>query len=554
MAEKQQKGGKMPIIEISAIDLKRLVGKLDFEEIEKYSKLEISESENSDILNVEVKDSNRPDLLSTEGIARELKGILGKERGLVKYETKNSNFILNNEGVKARPEIACAVIKNIKLDDFAIKQIIQLQEKLCDGFGRKRKEAAIGVYDFDKIKWPVIYKSVKPDGIKFTPLDMAEALTPRQILIKHEKGREYAKLLENESEYPLVIDSANEVLSMPPIINSNYSGKVSGQTKNLFVEVTGFDKDKIMMALNIILAALADRKGEVYSVSVNAKNKFVSPEFKTKIKKFSVDDVNKRLGLSLTGKEISNLIERARYNAKMKGNEIEAEVPFYRADILHPVDVIEDIAIAYGYENISPEDMKIFTTGKTLDETKTANKIADIMIGLGFQELVTLNFSNKNDLFKKMNQKETEVIEIENPVSLSYSCLRNWLIPSLMNVLSQNTTKTYSQQIFEVGNVVEKSSGEVASETIQKLAIASSDTKVNFTDMKQVLFYLMQNLKIEFEIRESNHESFIAGRQAEIIINKKKAGIFGEVNPKVLVSWGIEIPTVALELDLTGIL
>jgi phenylalanyl-tRNA synthetase beta chain len=554
MAEKQQKGGKMPIIEISAIDLKRLVGKLDFEEIEKYSKLEISESENSDILNVEVKDSNRPDLLSTEGIARELKGILGKERGLVKYETKNSNFILNNEGVKARPEIACAVIKNIKLDDFAIKQIIQLQEKLCDGFGRKRKEAAIGVYDFDKIKWPVIYKSVKPDGIKFTPLDMAEALTPRQILIKHEKGREYAKLLENESEYPLVIDSANEVLSMPPIINSNYSGKVSGQTKNLFVEVTGFDKDKIMMALNIILAALADRKGEVYSVSVNAKNKFVSPEFKTKIKKFSVDDVNKRLGLSLTGKEISNLIERARYNAKMKGNEIEAEVPFYRADILHPVDVIEDIAIAYGYENISPEDMKIFTTGKTLDETKTANKIADIMIGLGFQELVTLNFSNKNDLFKKMNQKETEVIEIENPVSLSYSCLRNWLIPSLMNVLSQNTTKTYSQQIFEVGNVVEKSSGEVASETMQKLAIASSDTKVNFTNMKQVLFYLMQNLKIEFEIRESNHESFIAGRQAEIIINKKKAGIFGEVNPKVLVSWGIEMPTVALELDLTGIL
>jgi phenylalanyl-tRNA synthetase beta chain len=544
----------MPVIEISATDLKRLLGKVDFEEIEKYSKLEISESENSDILNVEVKDSNRPDLLSIEGIARELKGIFGKEKGLARYELSDSNLILNNDGVKSRPEIVCAVVKSIKLDSFAIKQIIQLQEKLCDGFGRKRKEAAIGVYDFDKIKWPIFYKSVKPDGIKFVPLDMDEAMTPRQILTKNEKGKEYAALLENEPEYPILVDSEHEVLSFPPVINSNYSGKVSEQTKNLFVEVTGFEREKIMFALNIILAALADRGGEIYSVLINkAGKKFSSPEFRTKIKKFSVQEVNERLGLDFDAKKIASLAERARYNAITKGDEIEVEVPFYRADILHPVDVIEDIAIAYGYENFAPGEMKIFTTGKILDETKIADKIANIMTGLGFQETSTLNFSNKNDLFKKMNLKEQEVMEIENPVSMSYSCLRSWLTPSLINVLSQNTTKSYPQKIFEIGNVVIPDNNEVGSLTMQKLAIAISGNKVNFTDIKQIATYLLENLNVEFSIKESNHESFIPGRQAEIIISKKTAGIFGEINPKVLSNWGMEIPTAALELDVESI-
>ena len=544
----------MPVIEISAIDLKKLVGQVDLEKIQQYSKLEISKIEDSDQLNVEVKDSNRPDLLSVEGIARELKGIIGKEKGLVHYQINNSSFILNLENVKARPEIACAVVKNVKLNEFAIKQIIQLQEKICEGFGRKRKEAAIGVYDFDKIKWPIIYKSVKPDGIKFTPLDMSEELTPRQILVKHEKGREYAKLLENEAEYPLLIDSANQVLSMPPVINSNYSGKVTEQTKNLFVEVTGFDKEKIMLALNILLAALADRDGEIYSVSLNkAGKKTISPEFKTNIKKFSLEEVNERLGLNLSAKEIMNLAEKARYSAKLKKDEIEVETPFYRPDVIHAFDVMEDIAIAYGYNNFEAEEPKIFTIGSTLQETKKANRIASLMTGLGFQELLTFNMTNKEDLFKKMNLKEENIIEIENPASQTYSCLRNWLLPSLVNILSQNTTRQYSQKIFEIGTVVESANGEVKSETVQKLAIAFSDTKINFTDMKQILLYLMKNLGLEFETRESNHASFIEGRQVEIILNKKAVGIFGEIHPKVLSNWGIEMPTAALELNLEGI-
>jgi len=541
----------MTNIEISLKDLKGFIGNADLEKVQDYSKIEIEQSmEDKDKLIIEVKDSNRPDLLSAEGIARDLKGIFGKEKGLALYKINKSSFALNSENPKARPEIVCAVIKNVKLDDHSIKQIIQLQEKLCEGFGRKRKEIALGIYDFDKIKWPITYKSVKPDSIKFIPLEMKESLTPRQILSKNEKGREYACLLEHETEYPLLIDSSGNVLSMPPIINSNYSGKVTEKTKNLFVEVTGFDKNKIMLALNITLAALADRGGEIYSASIKSKGKsFTSPEFKIKTKSFSIEQVNERLGLTLTLKEIISLLEKARYNAKIKGKEIEAEIPFYRADVIHAFDIIEDIAIAYGYRNFEPEEPKISTIGSLLKETKKADNIAQLLIGLGFQEILTFNMSNKNDLFKKMNLKEENIIEIENPASQTYTCLRNWVLPSLMNVLSQNTTKTYPQKIFEIGNATELAENEVNSETIQKLAIAFSDSRVNFTNIKQILFYLMQNLNAGFEIKESNHPSFIAGRQAEIISGKKVIGIFGEINPKVLASWNIEMPVVALELD-----
>jgi len=540
-------------IEISLKDLKKLAGNIEIEKVQQYSKLEIAQSE--DNLIVEVKDSNRPDLLSVEGIARELKGSLGKEKGLAKYTLNRSDFVLNAGNVGARSEIVCAVIKNIKLDDFAIKQIIQLQEKLCEGYGRKRKEAAVGIYDFDKIKWPILYKQANPDSVKFIPLEMNEELTLRQILARHPTGRDYAKLLENESEYPLIIDSADEVLSMPPIINSNYSGKVTESTKNLFVEVTGFDREKIMLALNIVIAALADRNGEIYSVTINKSGKkFASPEFKTKKKTLSVEDVNERLGLNLSAAQIVSLLEKARYSAKANKNKIEVETPFYRADIIHTVDIIEDIAIAYGYHNFSVEEPKIFTVGSTLEDTKLSNKVANLMAGLEFQEIMSFVMSNKEDLFKKMDLKEESIIEIENPASQTYSGLRNWLLPSLMNMLSQNTTKNYPQKIFEIGNAVmlnEKS--EVKSDTVPKFSAAIASNSANFTDIKQVLDYIMKNLGLEYEFVKSKHSSLIEGRCGEIIINKKKIGILGEVSPKVLSNWNIDVPVAVFEIDVSKI-
>jgi len=244
------------------------------------------------------------------------------------------------------------------------------------------------------------------------------------------------------------------------------------------------------------------------------------------------------------------LLEKARYSAIIKNDKIEVTIPFYRTDILHPVDLIEDIAIAYGYNKIVPQELSLFTEGSILESTKKENKIAAVLTGLEFQELATLTLSNKEEQFKKMNLPSEEIIEIENPVSLSYSCLRKWLIPSLMGVLSQNTTKSYPQKIFETGDVTrtdEKS--EVKSDTVQKLAVAIANKDANFTEIKQVLDYLSKNLKFEFSLKPTVHPSLIEGRAAEIIKDKEKIGIIGEINPKVLSNWGLDVPVSVLEID-----
>jgi phenylalanyl-tRNA synthetase beta chain len=549
----------MPIIEINKRDLERILKKKirepELENLLRYTKISI-ESIKDDVLTLEIKDSNRQDLLSVEGISRELFGIMGKEKGIPEYNIRKSDFklIADRKVKEVRPEIACCVVRNIKLDNYGIKQIIQLQEKLCEGLGRKRKEAAIGIYDFDKIRWPVTYTSVKPDEIKFVPLGMKEEMTPKEILQMHEKGKEYAHLIENAREYPLLIDSEKNVLSMPPVINSDYSGKIDEKTRNLFVEVTGMNFERVSQTLNIVAAALADRNGQIFSVNIeNAKK--ITPQFRNKTKILNLEDIESVLGIDIRAAEIVRLLEKARYDAKIKKDKIEVAIPFYRIDVIHPIDIIEDIAILYGYHNIPAEEPKIATTGSILPEVLRKEKISGLMIGLGFQETASLNLTNKNDLFKKMHLNTDRVVEIENPVSSTYSCLRNNLLPSLMNLLSQNTSSEYPQKVFEIGqtaNVDEKS--ENKTEEMTKIAIAVSHSNAGFTEMKQTIDYLFRSLKIDYRINSSEHPSFIPGRIAEIIVNSRPIGIFGEIHPKVIESWKLEMPVSAAEIDLTGML
>jgi phenylalanyl-tRNA synthetase beta chain len=548
----------MPLIEINKKDLEKILNKkLDEKQLDdlmQYTKAGI-EKRDGDTITLEIKDSNRPDMLSVEGIGRELLGVIGKEKGLAAYKASKSNYevVIDKKVGKVRPEIVCAVVKDLKLDNHGIKQLIQLQEKLCEGFGRKRKEAAIGIYDFDKIKWPVHYTTFKSDEIKFVPLEMNQALSPRQILQMNEKGKEYAHLLEGAENYPFIIDSDKNVLSMPPIINSDYTGKVTENTKNVFVEVTGFNFDRISQSLNIILAALADRKGKVFSVSL--KNKCITPVFRNKKKNVALSDISSRLGIELKPAEIVKILEKARYSAKIKKDKVEVEIPFYRTDVIHAVDIIEDIAIAYGYQNIPAEEPMVATIGSMLPETAKTEKVARILVGLGLHELATFNMTNKEDLFKKMNLNTNGIIEIENPVSSTYSCLRSALIPSLMAVLGQNTTSEYPQKIFEIGRTVAVSDkAENKADEKTKLAVAVSYSAAGFTEIMQIIDYLLSSLKLGYKINSTQHGSFIDGRTAELIINNKPIGIFGEIHPKVLESWKLEMPVVAAEIDLTELM
>ncbi|MEA3378334.1 MAG: phenylalanine--tRNA ligase subunit beta [Nanoarchaeota archaeon] len=551
----------MPTIDISLKDLRNLMGmQIPFKELEEegilYVKGEI-DSFSGDELKIDCKETNRPDLWSTEGIARQLKPYYTKERGVPKYKINTPKIEVKVEkGLKnIRPYFVAAVIKNIKITDDLIAQIVQLQEKVCLTFGRKRKEAAIGLYDYDKLAPPLKYKPINPEGIRFKPLGFKIEMTPGEILDDHPKGQEYKHLLEKFKKYPLVIDSKNKVASLPPIINSDYTGKVTEKTKNLFVEVTGNDLNVIKIALNVMVSALGDRGGQIEAVRIKYPDKnIITPDFKPKTMIIDKNYLQQISGFKLTNTKIKELLEKARYNVKFDGNKIKVEYPSYRQDILHPIDVIEDLIISYGYNDIAPFVPEIATIGELDEFGVFCEKVRDYMVGIGAQEILTFTLTNKEMLFEKMNTSEWSVVEIANPISSQWAVLRNWVMPSLMEFLSKNTSETYPQQIYEVGDaVIIDDKKETKTKDIKRLAWAYTGKEATFTYAKQVLNYILSALNLDYEIVNVEHSSFIKGRAGRIIVNGKKIAYIGEVNPQVLDNFGLKMPVTAFELNLTDL-
>ena len=302
---------------------------------------------------------NRPDLLSGYSIVRAFKQFLGKNPGLIKYVTKKPlkdyKVIIDSSVKKVRPFTACAIIKNLKLNDLKIKEIIQLQEKLHLTFGRDRKKLAIGIYPLEKIKLPIYYKALKPDKIKFLPLDANKEMTGAQILRQHPAGIKYAELLKNAEVYPIFIDSANQILSMPPIINSELTGKVTEKTNSVFIECSGFDYATLEKCLNIIVTVMADMGGEIYQMQLEYDKKKLSPTLETEKINLNLDYVAKILGIKLKPIDAKKALEKMGYGVKTKNkNKLIVSIPCYRADILGQIDLVEDLAIGYGYENFVP--------------------------------------------------------------------------------------------------------------------------------------------------------------------------------------------------------
>lgn len=552
----------MPNIEASKIDLEELLGKkLDKQKLEENLILAKSEldSVNEDNLVIDVKDSNRPDLWSIEGIARELKGRLSIKRGLPKYEVKKGKVECSIEKSveESRPFIACAIIRDTKVSEDLLVQMIQLQEKVGLTFGRKRKECAIGLYDFDVMKPPVFYRGYKDSEIEFIPLDFKVRMAPSEVLKGHPKGKEFGHLIEGKERYPIVIDSAGVVASMPPIINSEATGKITEKTKNVFLEVTGFNWETINTALKVMVMALADRGGKIEAVKINfpkgkvyPKKSEFTPNFGTKKIKLEVNYINEITGLNLVAKEVIDLLGKARMKASKKGKNIIVDYPDYRQDILHPVDIIEEILISYRYDNIKPESIKFVTTGEELEETKKIELAREICIGLGLQEVINYTLTSKKIQEEKMNLRNAEFVEIANPVSSNWTVFRLSIIPELLNFLSRNKLYPYPQRIFEAGKTVELGKGtETGVKEKNKLCIVMSHSKANFNEMKSVLEAIALNSGLKYSLKESAIPFLAEGRSALIDSGEKK-GVIGEVNQKTLDRFGLENKVTVLEMEL----
>ncbi len=544
----------MPTINFSLKDLQNLVGKkLTIEEVSKlveYGKGELENySKEEDEVTVDFGDTALPYLWSVEGVARLIKGILGLQKGIPKIEIKKADYkVIVDESVsKIRPYIAAFVAKSHKVDDYLIKQMVQLQEKLCESYGRRRLKIAIGVYSYDKIKFPIHYKATDPESIKFTPLEFKKEMTQQEILEEHPKGKEYAWTLKGFKKYPILIDSADEVLSFPPIINSNFTGKVEEGEEHLFIEATGNDLEANLLAMNIMAQAFYERGFDIYSVDIKYPDKKLTTPliFKDKIK-ITPTQIKSLLGLELKNSEIKQLLEKAQYNVSTN-----IQIPPYRKDILHPYDVIEDIGIMYGYDNIKEQPLTSYTIGETSDLVRFRNKVRELLLGLGFQEVLSPILTNKTILYNQMNTKDFGTIELTNFMSETYSCIRTWILPLLVDFLSKNKHIEYPQKAFEQGIVTVKKGNEVID--YERVAVVSANEKADYTEIRQALDYLLRMLNIEYTIEEVDHDSFIPGRVGRVIVKDKKVAYIGEISPTVLNNHSLEVPVVGLELNLTDL-
>ncbi|HLC86855.1 MAG TPA: phenylalanine--tRNA ligase subunit beta [Candidatus Nanoarchaeia archaeon] len=507
---------------------------------------------------------NRPDLLSYQGFKRSFLAFLGKKTGLKQYKInkpeKDYKLKIDSSLKNIRPYTACAIVKELKLDNEKIKEIIDMQEKIHFTVGRKRKKLAIGIYPLEKIKLPIEFKALEPDKIKFIPLESDKEMSGLQILQKHPAGREYAHLLAGKTKFPIFIDSNNNILSMPPIINSQMTGKITEQTKDVFIECSGFNFEILKKCLNIIVTALADMGGKIYQMELNyGIKKFTTPDFKSEKMKVSLDNVNKLLGIKLNEKQMKQYLERMGYDY----NEGKVEIPLWRTDILHEVDLIEDIAIAYGYENFIPEIPEISTIGKEGPKETIKRKICAILTGLNMLEVSNYHLTTKKDQFTRMGISDQEIkkgnfIEVENSKT-EYEILRKNLAHYLLKILSENVDTEYPQKIFEIGKIfsLDQNTDKITEHEHLSLAI----TPGNFTEIKQALEYLFRMLNIKIQIKEPEtpissakiQSYFIEGRIAEIIMDNKIIGNIGEIHPKIIKNWKIKMPIALFEISLEDI-
>tara|TARA_Y100000310_G_scaffold337740_1_gene425594 strand:- start:7490 stop:9142 length:1653 start_codon:yes stop_codon:yes gene_type:complete len=546
----------MTILTLNKKELEKKIGKITPELEEKITMMgtpieEITPNE----ISVEVF-PNRTDLLSLQNFSQAINQF-NNRKGIAKFRVnkpkKNYLVKIDKPVKKVRPFTVCAIVKRLKFNDERIKEIIDIQEKLHNSIGRKRKKLAIGIYPLEKIKLPIKYSAWDPEEIKFLPLESKKEMTGREILRKHPAGLEYSSLLKGKEVFPIFIDGDNNILSMPPIINSEKVGKINEKTKEVFIECSGDNLPYLKKCLNILISIFSEIGGEIYSMEIKdpEKGKFISPDMSFDELNFKIDDIEKTLGIFLKEKEIKKYLKRMGIDyINKKGNSI-ALIPPYRADILHWIDLAEEIAIAYGYENFEPELPDISTIAYEDKKEKIKKIISEILVGLGLIETSSFHLTTKKNI-KKMHFDYKDFIEIENSKT-EKDTLRIDLLTNLLQIISENSDSSYPQKIFEIGTVFSldnKESSETGVKEKENLSISLVDEKVNFTELKRIVDYLFKMLEIKYSIKEIENNNYINGRVGKIIINEKEVGSIGEIAPRVLKNWKINFPVVSLEINL----
>ena len=543
----------MPVVELELPRLQKLVGRTNRQKILQtlpFLGLDI-ESQENDIVRVEYS-PNRPDYSTDFGIALGLQGLLGSKRGAVKLKIKKIEgyqINVNTTVSKVRPFVTGIVALNGKIDEKVLQQIIVMQEDLHFGIGRKRKKSSIGIHDLDTISFPLTYTTTNRNH-KFVPLNSSTENTISEILKNSEVGQDYGYILGNSDKVPIIMDSLGNTVSFPPIINS-FMTTVTTKTKNLFVEVTGIDKNDVEDMLSVIATTLQNAGFELCTVKISgAKNS--TPQFKQRKILLNRDLVNTMLGLNLSSGNIAGALKKCRLDATPKNKTISCVVPRYRFDIFGPMDLVEEVALGYGIENLNPNLSPSQTLGQKTHESDVLNNLRQIMIGLGYMEAFNTSLTSTRILFELTKRDSSNIISVMNSKSQEHAILRDSILAGLVNNLSNNIHELYPQKLFEIGTVFSK--GNPIKEEIH-LACVYTHNDANFSEIKSILqSALKTGFNIECKTKTSSNPTFAEGKTADILVNDKPFGIIGEIDSEVKENFKIRVSVVGFEIKLSGLI
>jgi phenylalanyl-tRNA synthetase beta chain len=490
---------------------------------------------------------NRPDLGTDFGIARALRGLLGRETGLPKFHVSPSGVTMavDHRLSKVRPFIACVSATGLRLDDEDIRQVVSLQEDLHNGLGRKRKTVAVGLHDMDAIKPPFSYHAVD-SSFKFVPLGGKHPVTVGSILAGTKEGRAYGGSLAQGKAFPMITDSNGVVLSFPPIINGDAT-KVTSKTENIFVDVTSTDQKAGDDVLAVIATTLAAAGGKLGSVRIGyPRRPRVTPDLAPTELPLDEGLVRSLIGLDLTHRQIVDALSRSRLGVR----GFKALGPRYRVDLLHPVDVAEEAALGYGVDKIGPIYPPSNEPGAFNSFEDFLDSASTVMAGAGMIELMTFELTDENSLFSNFQRPSASKVTVQNPKSADHSILRDALIPSLMASLSGNVKSDYPQRVFEIGKVYSRSDDGVRE--AWHLGCLIAHTNASYTEAKMFMESACEIIAgKEVATSETTHWAFTPGRSALARAAGSQLGHVGEIKPEAIEAFSLGVPVSGFELDLS---
>ena len=539
----------MPVITLSYSNLQKLIGKSSKKQISEslpFLGLDI-ESEEGDQVRVEYS-PNRPDYSTDFGIALGMQGLLGVKTGAIKLNIKKSNYSIkvNHTVSKVRPFVTGIIAKNGKIDFKIIQQLMTMQEDLHLGIGRKRKKSSIGIHDLDQISFPLTYTTTNRNH-SFVPLTSQKTMTISEILENTDVGKDYGGLLGNSSQIPILLDSDDNTVSFPPIINAAMTVVVP-KTKNLFVEVTGINKQDAEDMLAIVTTILQSAGFSLYGIKITGANNS-SPKLESRKITITPTLINDTLGLSLSAPKIITALRKSRLDAISKGKNIVCTIPAYRFDIFGPMDLVEEVALGYGIQNLEPTISPSQTIGKINPISLQLKSLDKTMIGLGYLEALNSSLTSKRVLYDMTNRDSTKIISVLDSKSQEHTILRDSILPGLLENISKNIHESYPQKMFETGTVFVTDNPIV--EKINFSGI-SAHKDANFTEIKSIVQSALNiGFGIKIETKTSTNPTFEQGHCASIILNNIPIGIIGKIDSKIIEHYKIRVPVMGFEISLS---